>query len=123
MEFKTLFDDISTAINNRPLGALQDSHQPLTPNHLLLGRNFSPISAQNFVNADSSLLGLKNYVKDVYNTWWLRWESEVLPKLFVPGSKWNKKHDNIKVGDIGILLSTKVLAGKMISIYKYCNSI
>ena len=33
----------------------------------------------------------------------------------------NKRHDNIKVGYIGILLSTKVLAGKVISVYKYCK--
>ena len=45
----------------------------------------------------------------------------MLPKLFVPGSKWNQKHDNVKVGDIGILISSKALAGKIISIYKYCK--
>ena len=52
LEFKTLIDEISTSINNRPLGVLQDSQQPFTPNHLLLGRNFSPVSAQTSVNAD-----------------------------------------------------------------------
>ena len=41
--------------------------------------------------------------------------------LFVPGSKWNKKHNNIKVGDIGILLSYKGSAGKMLTVYKYCK--
>ena len=121
LEFKTLIDEISTSINNRPQGVLQDSQQPLTPNHLLLGRNFSPVSSQTSVNADSSLIGLKGYVKDVYLTWWSRWESEVLPKLFIPGSKWNKRHNNVKVGDIGILLSSKAPAGKMISVYKYCK--
>ena len=42
-------------------------------------------------------------------------------KLLIPGSKWNKKHNNVKVGDIGILLSSKAPAGKMLSIYKYCK--
>ena len=68
MEFKTLIDEISTSIKNRSLGVLQDSQQPLTPNHLLSGWNFSPVSSQTSVNADSSLLGLKGYVKDVYIT-------------------------------------------------------
>ena len=62
MELKTLIDEISTSINNRPLGVLQDSQQPLIPNNLLLERNFSPLSSQ------TSLIGLKGYVKDVYNT-------------------------------------------------------
>ena len=84
MEFKTLIDEISTSINNRPLRVLQDSQQPLTTNHLLLGRNFSPVSFQTSINADSSLIGLKGYVKDVYIT---RRQSDVLPKLFIPGSK------------------------------------
>ena len=73
LEFKTLIVEISIAINNRPLGVLQNSQEGLTPNHLLLGRNFSPVSVQTSVNADSSLLGLKNYGKDVYNIWWHRW--------------------------------------------------
>ena len=84
-------------------------------------RIFSPVSSQTSVNADSSLIGLKGYVKDVYITWWSKWKSEVLPKLFIPGSKWNKRHNNVKVGDIGILLSSKAQAGKMISVYKYCK--
>ena len=72
LEFKTLIDEISTSNNNRQLGVLPDCQQPLTPNHLLLGRNFSPVSSQTSVNADSSLIGLKGYVKDVYITWGLR---------------------------------------------------
>ena len=95
--------------------------QPLTPNHLLLGRNFSPIAPGTTVNADTSLLGLKGYIQDVYTTWWSRWEAEVLPKLFIPGPKWNKTHNNVKVGDIGILLSHKGSAGKILTLYKYCK--
>ena len=52
LEFKTLIDVDSTSINNRPLEVLHDSQQLLTPNHLLLGRNFSSVSAQTSVNAD-----------------------------------------------------------------------
>ena len=66
LEFKTLIDEISTAINNRPLGILQDSQQPLTPNHLLLGRNFSPVSSLSSMDADTSLIGFNGYIKDVH---------------------------------------------------------
>ena len=45
----------------------------------------------------------------------------MLSKLFIPGPKWNKTYDNVKVGDIGILLSYKGSAGKMLTLYKYCK--
>ena len=45
----------------------------------------------------------------------------MLPKLFIPGPKWNRKYDNIKLGDIGILLFHKGSAGKMLTLYKYCK--
>ena len=121
LEFRTLINEITTSINNRPLGILQNDMQPLTPNHLLLGRNFNPIAPGIIVNADTSLLGLKGYILDVYTTWWSRWEADVLPKLFIPGPKWNKTHTNVKVGDIGLLLSYKGSAGKILTVYKYCK--
>merc|ERR1712089_3068 len=101
LEFRTIINEITTSINNRPLGILQNDQQPLTPNHLLLGRNFSPIAPGTSINADTSLLGLKDYIKDVYKTWWSRWEAEVLPKLFVPGPKCNKSESNVKVDQPG----------------------
>ena len=41
LEFRTIINEITTSINNGPLGILESNMQPLTPNHLLLGRNFS----------------------------------------------------------------------------------
>ena len=43
----------------------------------------------------------------------------MLPKLFIPGPKWNRTYDNVKVGDIGILLSYKGSTGKILTLYKY----
>ena len=123
LEFRTIINEITTSINNRPLGILESNMQPLTPNQLLLGRNFNPIAPGTNVNSDTSLIGLKNYVKDVYKSWWSRWEVEVLPKLFVPGPKWNKSESNVKVGDIGLLLSHKGSAGKILTVYKYVKVI
>ena len=88
-----------------------------------MGRNFNPIAPGANANVDTSLIGLKNYVKDVYKSWWSRWEVEVLPKLFVPGPKWNKSESNVKVGDIGLLLSHKGSAGKILTVYKYVKVI
>ena len=43
----------------------------------------------------------------------------MLPRLFVPGPKWNKVENNVKVGDIGLLLAHKGSAGKILTVYKY----
>ena len=93
----------------------------MTANQLLLGRNFSPVSPGTNINADPSLLGLKGYTQNVYSPWCARWEIDVFPKLFIPGPKWNKTHSNVKVGDIGILISHKGSANKMLTMYKYCK--
>ena len=85
---------------------------------MILGRNFSPVSSQTSVNADSTLIAFKGYFKVVYIAWWSKWESDVHPKLFIPDPKWNKRYNNVKIGDIGILLSSKAPAGKMVSVYK-----
>merc|ERR1711867_325871 len=45
------------------------------------------------------------------------------PNFFVPGPKWSKAHNNVKVGDIGLLLSYKGSAGKILTVYKYCKVI
>lgn len=123
LEFRTIINEITTSINNRPLRVVKSNVQPLTPNQLLLGRNFSPVAPGTNVNADTSLIGLKGYIQDVYKSWWSRWEVEVIPKLFVPGPKWNKAETNVKVGDIGLLLSHKGSAGKILTFYKYIRVI
>ena len=66
LEFQTLIDEITTEINNLPLGSLQDNQQPFKPNHLLLGRNFSPVAPLPSMTDDTSVLGLKSYIKDIY---------------------------------------------------------
>ena len=112
MEFRTNINEITTFINNSLLGILESNMQTLTPNQLVLGRNFNPIAPGINVNSDTSLIGLKNYAQDVYKSYWFRWEVEVLLKLFVPGPKWNKSRSNAKVNYIGLLLIHRVSAGK-----------
>merc|ERR1711867_326868 len=44
LEFRTIINEITTSINNRPLGVLESNMQPLTPNRLLLGSILNPIA-------------------------------------------------------------------------------
>ena len=118
MEFRTNINEITTFINNSFLGILESNMQTLTPNQLVLGRNFNPIAPGINVNSDTSLIGLKIYAQDVYKSYWFRWEVEVLLKLFVPGPKWNKSRSNAKVNYIGLLLFHRVSAGKFFDCLK-----
>merc|ERR1712030_195280 len=120
LEFKTVIDEITCAINNRPLSLMSDSLQPLTPNLLILGRNFSLHSPLDPKFGDTNATALCQYLKSVYQTWWGRWKVEVLPQLFAPGSKWSNVHPNIQVDDICLLLSSKGKSGHSTT-YKYCR--
>ena len=80
------------------------------------------------MTADTSVLGFKEFIKDIYQTWWSKWLNKEHPRLIIPGSKRNKILYNIKVRDhIGILLSYKGSAGKYLlytniaRLYKYLN--
>ena len=52
--------------------------------------------------AEDTLLGLQEYVKEVYKIWWSQWESAVLSNLF-ENPKWTQPEANLKVGDICLL--------------------
>merc|ERR1712002_103548 len=88
-----------------------------------MGRNFSPTAPLTPTAGDTSTLGLSLHQKDLYKTWWSRWRSEVLPKIFTPGSKWSNQHPNVQIGSICLLISHKGSAGKMVTFYKYCKFI
>ena len=63
-------------------------------------------------------LGLQQYVKDVYNTWWKKWEIYILPTLF-PNKTWKTPHPNIKAGDVCLLHEN--LGKHAAASYKYCK--
>ena len=70
MEFHCVLQEINMMINNQPLGRF-NSTDVLTPDMLILGQNYtsSPLNMEESPVANITL-GLWQYVKDVYNTWW-----------------------------------------------------
>ena len=120
MEFWTVLAEITATINNRPLGVCPFSAQPLTPNQLLLGRNYSRLAPELNCPTDTSTTGLAPYIIVVYQAWWDRWKTHVLPYMFSFGNtKWKKKQPNLKVGQVCLLLSCY---GKgSYRTYKYCK--
>ena len=116
-DFRCIILEIAATINNRPLGRFRADESILTPNQLLLGRNHSMMPPL-LASPEDSLIGLHDYVKEVYKVWWARWESAVLPNLF-ENQKWTKPEANLKIGDICLL---HVSVGKHSpQTYKYCK--
>ena len=64
-------------------------------------------------------LGVWQYVKDVFSTWWKKWEIYVLPTLF-PNKTWKTPHPNIKAGDM-CLLHENLPKKHAAASYKYCR--
>ena len=87
IEFRTLLTKCADMINSRPIGVLltEDDLQPLTPNHLLIGRANSSQVRQELLNdndddGDKHCKRLK-YVNELSKQWWNLWIQQVFPSL------------------------------------------
>ena len=104
-DFRCVIMEIAATINDRPLGRFRTDESILTPNQLLLGRNHTSMPPLLTAHEDS-LIGLQQYVKEVYKSWWERWEVNVLPNLF-ENKKWIHSKANLNIGDICLIHLTK----------------
>ena len=112
-ELVTAFVGAEGFINSRPL-TYQSSHPaddvPLTPNHFLygqLGGTFAPDSV------DGTQFNLKKRwrrVQELIRHFWQHWLKEWIPSLN-SRKKWNSEKDDLKVGDVVLVLSTDTLRG------------
>ena len=100
-ELVTLLARISCSINSRPLGLShispndqqEDILQPITPNHMLLGRSSPESPPLEYSDSDKFCHRLA-YVAAVEEEWWQKWISSVLPTL-LPPRKWKKEETNL----------------------------
>ena len=83
-ELQTVTNEIELVLNSRPLGALHDDdlEEPLTPNHLLYGRqlhfnNYNDRVEDGVFDAYKRI----EYLETVLNHFWNRWRSEYIPLL------------------------------------------
>ena len=68
-DFRCIILEIAATINNDPLRRFHANESILTPNQLLLGWNQTSMPPLHSVVEDT-LLGLQEYVKEVYKVWW-----------------------------------------------------
>ena len=102
-EMVTLLARITNSINSRPIGVYNKGDQsseiqPITPNMLLLGRSEGKCNRTMF-DISETLPQRCMYVRDLLNSWWSKWYSQVFPHL-IPCKKWQHRASNLEVGDI-----------------------
>jgi len=101
----TLFAEVESIINGRPLTKVSDDvtdMTPLTPNHLLLLRSGPAPVPGIFSDADQYRKRWR-YVQHLANQFWSRWIKEYLPGL-QKRVKWQEEKENLKVGDLVLLV-------------------
>ena len=103
-ELNTLMCEVESVLNNRPLTEVSsDSGDALTPNHLLIfnaGITFPPgVFSEN----DIYVKRRWRQVQYLANLFWRRWSKEYVVTL-QERQKWTNKHDNLKFGDLVLLI-------------------
>ena len=88
---------------------------PLTVNQLILGRSSVPPVPVKYLEDDNIPQRVK-YVEKIHQVWWNMWTKKILPTM-LPARKWQKKKDDIKIGDICLLL----YKGRVKDDYKLCK--
>ena len=110
-EFLTLCAEVTNTLNERPIGLLPGDDSDinvLTPNSLLLGR----ATAKNpgGWQSSNSLSARYQLVQQVSDHFWNKWVELCAPSLVVQ-RKWHKSTNNLKPGDVVLVLDRNTLRG------------
>ena len=112
-EFRTLLVNCADRMNSRPLGALhgETDIQPLTPNHLLIGRTQSGVISKEVLDEGLDKFTKRaKYVAELGKLWWEMWFKQCFPAL-LPFRGWVERQRNLEEGDI-VMVETKHKLGK-----------
>ncbi|XP_075990301.1 uncharacterized protein LOC142985948 [Anticarsia gemmatalis] len=107
-EFSTLLIQIEACLNSRPLCALTDDPEDLTPSHFLTSGPLLTIIPTERDLRTRWCLTQKN-IQDI----WKRWSSEYLSQL-TSRSKWKNSKENIKLDDVVPVHEENLPPGKWI---------
>ena len=116
-EMETVLIEVEGVVNSRPLTHLQDDDvsDPLTPSHLLSGRNLSTRSEEILPverNTDQLTKRMK-YLQTTMEMYWNRFRHEYLSQLrehHMYASKRKTKRENVlKVGDVVIIKEDNIV--------------
>ena len=109
---QTIVTEIEAVMNDRPLTHVSssiDDLEPLTPSHLLYGRNITPMSYHYHYTADditgiqsdqTTLTNRARTVTNIISQFWKRWRSEYLTGLREYHRATGSNEGRIRVGDV-----------------------
>ena len=101
----TIFCEVEAIVNSRPITKVSDRNDDLaalTPSHLLLLRE-GPTAPPGVFKQSDMYKRRWRYVQHICNEFWKRWLKDYLTEL-QRRSKWHKVSENVKVGDLVLLL-------------------
>ena len=112
-EMSTVFAEVKSLINGRPLGYPSNNPndlQPLTPNHFLIGRATNSVPHESFKK--SEILSRRfEFIQSLVQRFWQRFIREYLPTLQKKG-KWRLKERQVKIGDLVLMVDYEIPRGK-----------
>ena len=101
---ETLFCEVESIVNGRPLTKLSDDVNdwaPITPNHLLLLRNGPVIPPGKFDKSDMYRRRWR-YAQHLADVFWHKWVKLYLPEL-QKRVKWTEINHNVSLGDLVLI--------------------
>ena len=114
-EKATIFAEVKSIVNSRPLTYLSDDPndlRPLTPNHLLLGRASADVPHGPYQDTRNTHKRFQ-YVQTLVNNFWGRLIAEYNPRLIETGrSKWQNREYQVKKDDLVLIEENNVTRGK-----------
>ena len=84
-EFCTLLVKCADLIKSHPIEVtlIDEDLEPLTPNHILIGRAQSgQVSQEVLIEGDDKYTKRTHYVLELSSQWWKAWFSQCFPTLF-----------------------------------------
>ena len=124
-ELQTLFCEVESILNSRPLVPEQsDDGDALTPNHLLFGRTSAELPPGLFQSTDSYVKRRWRYVQHLASQFWARWSKEYLRTLN-ERNKWYNPKRNFSVDDIVVVQAAAPRRawplGRVVNVYTDSN--
>lgn len=106
-ELATLLTHIEACLNSRPITSLTDNAGDaiaLTPSHFLIGESIISPLMRDHINTPNNRLSHFQLLQKFAQEFWARWREEHVKSL-INRTKWHQGHQNIKPGDLVLLLN------------------
>ena len=109
----TFITEVEAILNSRPLTHVSSDAndlEPLTPNHLLLGRPSPNLPPGVFGDGDLTSRKRWRHGQRLADQFWRRWRREYLPTL-TARRKWTAEGDDMRVGDLVLVVDNDAPRG------------